>query len=227
MSINTVTKIDNLVPVKNMLVSVSDKNGLEDFITGVLRVSPGVRILSTGGTFLTLKKALGDQADLCLTQVSDYTGQPETQGGLVKTLDFKIYLGLLTETYNPAHSDDMARTGAVYIDMVVVNLYPFAQTVARPDVTPEQARGNIDIGGPCMLRAAAKNFIRVAPVVNPADYALVLDELAANNGRISLDTRFALAKKAFEHTAAYDRAIADYLQTRAIGDVKKCYTLKN
>ena len=227
MSINTVTKIDNLVPVKNMLVSVSDKNGLEDFITGVLRVSPGVRILSTGGTFLTLKKALGDQADLCLTQVSDYTGQPETQGGLVKTLDFKIYLGLLTETYNPAHSDDMARTGAVYIDMVVVNLYPFAQTVARPDVTPELARGNIDIGGPCMLRAAAKNFIRVAPVVNPADYALVLDELAANNGRTSLDTRFALAKKAFEHTAAYDRAIADYLQTRAIGDVKKCYTLKS
>ena len=121
----------------------------------------------------------------------------------------------------------MKRTNAVYIDMVVVNLYPFTQTIARPEVTPEQARGNIDIGGPCMLRAAAKNFIRVAPVVNPSDYTAILKELESTGGKISLATRFELAQKAFAHTAVYDRAIADYLKNRTIDDIKNCYTLKN
>lgn len=227
MSINTVDKIDNAVPIRNVLISVSDKNGLDDFVRGLIDINPDIRILSTGGTFLAIEKALGDRAASLLTQVADYTGQPETQGGLVKTLDFKIYLGLLTETYNTAHANDMARTKAVYIDMVVVNLYPFTQTIARSDVTPEQARGNIDIGGPCMLRAAAKNFIRVAPVVNPSDYPPILKELVASGGKISVETRFELAKKAFAHTAAYDRAIADYLKDRDIETVKSCYTVND
>ena len=117
-----------------------------------------------------------------LTQVSDYTGQPETQGGLVKTLDFKIYLGLLTETYNAAHQADLQRTGGVAIDLVVVNLYPFRETIAKAGVTVEQARGNIDIGGPCMIRASAKNFIRVASVVDPEDYAAIVSEIKAHAG---------------------------------------------
>jgi phosphoribosylaminoimidazolecarboxamide formyltransferase/IMP cyclohydrolase len=155
--------------------------------------------------------------------VSSYTGQPETQGGLVKTLDFKIYLGLLTETYNEAHQADLKRTGSVPIDMVVVNLYPFEETIARSGVTVEQARGNIDIGGPCMIRAAAKNFIRVAPVVDPADYARIVSALRTDNGRLPLELRFQLAAKAFDHTAAYDRTIADFLAACSFEDVRQCY----
>ncbi|GAG35816.1 unnamed protein product, partial [marine sediment metagenome] len=158
---------------------------------------------------------------------SDFTGQPETQGGLVKTLDFKIYLGLLTETYNDAHQGDLNRTGSVPIDMVVVNLYPFKETIAKPDVSVEHARGNIDIGGPCMIRASAKNYIRVASVVDPADYGKILSILKENQGSTSLDLRFQLARKAFDHTAVYDRTIADFLVSKEINDVKNCYKLQD
>jgi len=214
MSINTVEQIDDNVPVRHVLISVSDKSGLETFIPELLQSCPGVRIFSTGGTYGKIQSILGDEAAGHLTPVSDYTGQPETQGGLVKTLDFKIYLGLLTETYNEAHQGDLTRTSAVAIDMVVVNLYPFKQTIAQAGVTVEGARGQIDIGGPCMIRASAKNFIRVASVVDPTDYAQIVSELKQNGGKTSLGMRFALAQKAFGHTADYDRAIADYLGAR-------------
>lgn len=223
MSINVVEKIDTFVTVKHALVSVSDKDGLDTFVPQLLEINPGLKLFSTGGTYNRLKEILGDRTETCLTQVSAYTGQPETQGGLVKTLDFKIYLGLLTETYNEAHQADLKRTGSVPIDMVVVNLYPFKETISRPGVTLEQARGNIDIGGPCMIRAAAKNFIRVAPVVDPADYGQVVSELRSHEGRLPLDLRFQLAGKAFAHTAVYDRAIADFLADRSIEDVGRCY----
>jgi phosphoribosylaminoimidazolecarboxamide formyltransferase/IMP cyclohydrolase len=223
MTMNRVEKIDNRVRVKHVLISVSDKTGLEAFVPRLLSINPELRIFSTGGTFARLNEILGDRAAGCLTQVSDYTGQPETQGGLVKTLDFKIYLGLLTETYNDDHQGDLARTHAVPIDMVVVNLYPFKETIAKPGVTPEQARGNIDIGGPCMIRASAKNFIRVASVVDPGDYGTIADEMAAGEGAVSLALRYRLACKAFAHTAAYDTTIAGYLADTAFADVEKEY----
>jgi phosphoribosylaminoimidazolecarboxamide formyltransferase/IMP cyclohydrolase len=223
MSINVVARVDDLVKVSTVLVSVSDKSGLEQFVPQLVELNPQIRIFSTGGTFGRLNEILGDAHADRLMQVSDYTGQPETQGGLVKTLDFKIYLGLLTETYNDAHQDDLKRTGSVPIDMVVVNLYPFKETISKPDVTVEQARGNIDIGGPCMIRASAKNYIRVAAVVDPADYGQVLSVLKTNQGATSLDLRFRLARKAFEHTAVYDRTIADFLVSKTIDDAKKCY----
>ena len=223
MSINVVERVDDLVKVQNILVSVSDKSGLDQFIPQLVQINPQIRIFSTGGTYGRLSEILaGSHADR-LMQVSEYTGQPETQGGLVKTLDFKIYLGLLTETYNDAHQGDLKRTGSVPIDMVVVNLYPFKETISKPDVTVEQARGNIDIGGPCMIRASAKNYIRVAPVVDPADYDKIISVLKANRGATSLDLRFQLARKAFAHTAVYDRTIADFLAAKAIDDVKNCY----
>ncbi len=227
MSINTVEKIDPKVGVRHVLVSVSDKSGLEAFIPGLVKSNPDVTIFSTGGTYARLKEILGAEAERRLQAVSDYTGQPETQGGLVKTLDFKIYLGLLTETYNEAHQDDLKRTAAVPIDMVIVNLYPFKKTIARDGVTVEGARGQIDIGGPCMIRAAAKNFIRVASVVDPSDYPRILEELAANGGQTSLDLRFALAQKAFAHTADYDRAIADYLGGQTAAAAAGCYPFPN
>lgn len=224
MSKNIVETIDDKVKIRTVLASVSDKTGLETFIPGLVEVNPDILILSTGGTYGTIKEILGKKADTCLKQVSDYTGQPETQGGLVKTLDFKIYLGLLTETYNEAHQNDLNRTSALAIDMVVVNLYPFSDTVAKKDVTPEEARGNIDIGGPTMIRAAAKNFIRVASVVDPLSYPAVLEILEASKGYLSLKDRFDLSKKAFEHTALYDRAIAGYLASQPFCSVESCYT---
>lgn len=224
--VNIVSQIDNWVKIQRVLVSVSDKAGLESLIPGLLDINPDIHFYSTGGTHKALADILGlEQADLHLTQVSDYTGQPETQGGLVKTLDYKIYLGLLTETYNPAHQADLARTGAVPLDMVVVNLYPFAATVARAGVTVEEARANIDIGGPTMIRAAAKNYLRVASVVNPADYVALLEMLKAQDGRLSLPQRFDLARKAFAHTAQYDTAISAYLAQQDPAAVSQTYLL--
>lgn len=221
---NVVDKIDDRVKINTMLVSVSDKTGLDTFIPGMVAANPDLKILSTGGTFARIGEILGDKARGCLEQVSDYTGQPETQGGLVKTLDFKIYLGLLTETYNDAHQDDLKRTGALSIDMVVVNLYPFSETIARDGVTVENARGNIDIGGPTMIRASAKNFIRVASVVDPGSYKGILDKVNAQAGALTLTDRYELSKKAFEHTAVYDRTISDYLGAQAFDQVKSCYS---
>ena len=222
MSVNFVQRIDDGVKIQNVLASVSDKAGLDRLVPALLKINPAVRIYSTGGTYSAIRDMVGANSKN-LVSVSDYTGQPEMQGGLVKTLDFKIYLGLLSETYNPAHADDLRRTQGVAIDMVVVNLYPFVQTASKADATPEKARANIDIGGPCMVRASAKNFLRVASVTDPADYDGVIRELEAGKGVMSLKTRFALAQKAFAHTAAYDTAIAAYLKGKSFGEIKACY----
>jgi phosphoribosylaminoimidazolecarboxamide formyltransferase/IMP cyclohydrolase len=224
--VNIVRHVNDWVKIRRVLVSVSNKSGLEQLIPGLLRVNPEVHVYATGGTYRRIAQILGNEAVAHLTPVADYTGQPETQGGLVKTLDFKIYLGLLTETGNPAHQADLARTGALPLDMVVVNLYPFESTVARADVTVEEARANIDIGGPCMLRAAAKNYLRVAPVVDPKDYAALLDTLQAQAGGLTLAQRFAFARKAFAHTAHYDAAISGYLNGVAPADVPAAYVLE-
>ena len=226
MALNLVGEIDDRVAVRHVLMSVSDKTGLEAFVPGLVAACPAVKIYSTGGTYAKVKDILGAAAADTLVAVSAYTGQPEMQGGLVKTLDFKIYLGLLTETHNDAHQADLQRTQSVAIDMVVVNLYPFRETVAKAGVTVEQARGNIDIGGPCMIRASAKNFIRVASVVDPADYPAILAELKAHAGQMPPDLRFRLAQKAFAHTAAYDRAIAEYLGRQDAAVVRGCYRME-
>ena len=227
MSLNIVGEIDNRVAVRHVLMSVSDKTGLETFVPALVKACPGVKIYSTGGTYTKVKEILGDAAEGTLVAVSDYTGQPEMQGGLVKTLDFKIYLGLLSEKYNDAHQADLARTSAVAIDMVVVNLYPFRQTIAKEGVTPEMARTNIDIGGPCMVRASAKNYLRVASVTDPADYAAIIDELKANDGTIGIDTRFRLMRKAFRHTATYDDSIAAFFAGTAPEKVRATYEFQD
>ena len=223
MALNIVKDIDARVAVKHVLMSVSDKTGLETFVPALVKACPGVKIYSTGGTYVKVKEILGADAEGTLVAVSDYTGQPEMQGGLVKTLDFKIYLGLLSETYNDAHQADLKRLSAQPIDMVVVNLYPFQQTVAKEGVTPEMARTNIDIGGPCMVRASAKNYLRVASVTDPLDYDSIAAELEAHSGTIGLDTRFKLMKKAFAHTAAYDTAISQFFASRTWDEVNRTY----
>ncbi len=227
MAVNIVAVIDDSVKINNVLISVSDKRGLERLVPGLMAACDPLRIYSTGGTYARIKEILGADRSAAgrLLPVSAYTGQPEMQGGLVKTLDYKIYLGLLSETYNPAHADDMARVKAVAIDMVVVNLYPFREIIAAPDATAEMARANIDIGGPCMIRAGAKNYHRVAVVTDPADYDEVLEEMGGAEGSTTLATRFELAKKAFAHTASYDAAISGYLESCSYDDIRGIYTI--
>ena len=226
MAVNVVSDVDNHVHVERVLLSVSDKSGLERLVPGLIEANPEIHFYSTGGTYAAIEKILGEErAKKHLTQVSEYTGQPETQGGLVKTLDFKIYLGLLTETYNEYHRADLERTGAYPIDMVVVNLYPFVETISKENVTVEEARSNIDIGGPCMIRAAAKNYLCVASVVDPADYGEIVDSLKKSGGKIDLTMRFKFARKAFAHTAEYDRAISSYLAGQTPGQIPEVYKL--
>lgn len=225
MALNIVEKIDSDVKIGHVLASVSDKGGLDVFIPGLVAANPDVKIYSTGGTYSAIEKILGENAERNLVAVSEYTGQPEMQGGLVKTLDFKIYLGLLSETYNESHQRDLLRVGGVQIDMVVVNLYPFQETVAKDDVTPEMARTNIDIGGPCMIRASAKNYLRVASVTDPDDYAGILEEIQNGNMCISLGTRLKLMKKAFAHTADYDTAIAEFFAKQGVDNISECYNV--
>jgi phosphoribosylaminoimidazolecarboxamide formyltransferase/IMP cyclohydrolase len=190
------------MPIRRALLSVSNKDGLVEFAQALHR--QGVAMLSTGGTATLLEKH-----GIPVTQVSAHTGFPEIMDGRVKTLHPKIHGGLLGRR----DIDDavMKQHGIDAIDLVVVNLYPFAATVAKPDCTYEDAIENIDIGGPAMVRAAAKNHDRVTIIVDPTDYGVVLDELAANNGEVSLDRRKKLAAKAYAHTASYDSAVASYL----------------
>ena len=226
MAVNIVEQADNRVKVERVLVSVSDKAGLEELIPGLVTVNPGLKVYATGGTHRAIQDTMGvDRSEAQLVEVAAYTGQPETQGGLVKTLDFRIYLGLLTETHNAQHQADLARTGAVKLDLVVANLYPFEKTIAGDGVTVEEARANIDIGGPCMIRAAAKNFLRVAAVVDPAEYRSLLASLEAHGGCLDLRYRFQLAQKAFAHVAAYDRAICTFLAEQNSDLVPAAYEL--
>ncbi len=188
-------------PVRRALLSVSDKAGIVEFAQALSQ--RGVELLSTGGT----ARLLAD-AGLPVTEVSDYTGFPEMMDGRVKTLHPKVHGGILGRR----GQDDaiMAEHAISAIDMVVVNLYPFAQTVAREGCSLEDAVENIDIGGPTMVRSAAKNHKDVAIVVKSGDYQAIIAELDANEGSLTLETRFDLAIKAFEHTAAYDSTIANY-----------------
>ena len=192
--------------LRRAILSVSDKTGLISLAQSLVRC--GVEILSTGGT----AKALAD-AGIATTAIADYTGAPEILDGRVKTLHPKIHGGLLGRPI-AAHEDEMRRHGIETIDLVVVNLYPFRETIAKPNVALQDAIENIDIGGPSMLRSAAKNYERVTVVVDPADYDGVAKEIAAG-GEVSRATRFRLSAKAFAHTAAYDGAIAAYLTARA------------
>jgi phosphoribosylaminoimidazolecarboxamide formyltransferase/IMP cyclohydrolase len=190
----------NVTPVRRALLSVSDKTGLEDFAR--MLADAGVELLSTGGTARALHAA-----GLAVTEVADHTGFPEIMGGRVKTLHPRIHGGILGRRDEDAAA--MADHGIDPIDLVVVNLYPFRETVARPDVTRADAIENIDIGGPAMVRAAAKNQADVGVVTDPGDYATVAAAVAA--GGLDAATRRRLATKAFRHTAAYDSAIAAWL----------------
>lgn len=201
-------------PIGRALISVSDKSGVVEFADQLQRW--GVEIVSTGGTAQLLQ-----QHGIGVIEVSDYTGFPEMMGGRIKTLHPKVHGGILgrRETDGPL----MGRHDIAPIDLVVVNLYPFAETVAKPGCDLTTAIENIDIGGPAMLRAAAKNYEAVTVVVEPGDYNRILTEIEASEGAVLPSTRFELAVKSFQHTARYDAAIAHYLETIAQGDEKSIF----
>jgi phosphoribosylaminoimidazolecarboxamide formyltransferase/IMP cyclohydrolase len=189
--------------IKQALISVSDKTGVLEFARALSAM--GVNILSTGGT----AKLLADNG-IKVTEVADYTGFPEMLDGRVKTLHPKVHGGILARRDFPEHAAALEAHGIPTIDMVVVNLYPFQETVAKQHCTLEDAIENIDIGGPAMLRSSAKNHKDVVVICDPVDYTRVLDELNANQGEVAYETKFALAKKVFAHTAQYDGSITNY-----------------
>lgn len=190
--------------IKQALISVSDKTGVLEFAQGL--AAQGVKLLSTGGTAKMLR-----DAGLTVTEIGDYTGFPEMLDGRVKTLHPKVHGGILARRDLAEHMATIEQHGIPMIDLVCVNLYPFAATIAKAGVTLEDAIENIDIGGPAMVRSSAKNYNGVAIVTDPADYQPLLDEMKANGGALALATRFGLAKKAFTHTARYDSMIANWL----------------
>ncbi|UCF36396.1 MAG: bifunctional phosphoribosylaminoimidazolecarboxamide formyltransferase/IMP cyclohydrolase [Acidobacteriota bacterium] len=191
--------------IETALISVSDKQGLVEL--GRSLAEMGVKILSTGGTGKALK-----EAGVPFTKVSEHTGFPEILNGRVKTLHPKIHGGILAMHDSKEHQTTLEEHGIAPIGLVVVNLYPFSQTVAKEGVTVEEAIENIDIGGPTMIRAAAKNHAHISVVVDPGDYACVVAEMKAGSGEVSKQTRWELARKAFHHTAAYDSAISGYFE---------------
>lgn len=191
------------IKIKRAIISVSNKLGAVDFAKALSKC--GVEIISTGGTMKAIRAA-----GIPVTYVSDLTGFPEIMNGRVKTLNPKIHGGILAVRDNPEHVKQMEENGIVPIDMVVVNLYPFKTTIRKPNVTLAEAVENIDIGGPAMIRAAAKNFKFVTVVTNPDTYDRIA-KLVAETGGVDYETRKKLAAEAFAHTAEYDSLIANYL----------------
>ena len=189
--------------IKRALISVSDKTGIVEFAQELANL--GIEILSTGGTYKLLK-----DSNIAVVEVSEHTGFPEMMDGRVKTLNPKIHGGILAVRSNPEHMAALENHDIKPIDLVVVNLYPFKETIAKPNVTEAEAIENIDIGGPAMIRAAAKNFKYVTVIVNPSNYGKVAD-MILKNGEVSADFRMQLAQEAFRHTAQYDECIQKYL----------------
>ena len=196
-----------MAKIKRVLISVSDKTGIADLAKELNEY--GVEFLSTGGTAKMLR-----EAGLTVKDVSEYTGFPEMLDGRVKTLHPKVHGGLLGVRSNPEHQKVMKEHEIQDIDMVVVNLYPFKQAVAKEGCTLEEAIENIDIGGPAMLRSAAKNFESVTVITNPSDYKSVLDEMKESGGAVSRETNFRLAVRVFQNTHEYDGMISEYLKKK-------------
>jgi phosphoribosylaminoimidazolecarboxamide formyltransferase/IMP cyclohydrolase len=213
-------QVIGMIKPEHVLVSVFDKSGLEDLVKGILGVNPAAKFYSTGGTGKKIAEILGDGASKNYISVEDFTGAPEMEGGLVKTLHPKIHAGLLAERGNPAHEEYLykvlAQNGGrpgVYFDIFVGNLYPFTSVIAKEGTTSETARVNIDIGGPAMTMASAKNWHSIAVLTSTSQYAGFIEALKKQNGRISLEQRFKLAAEAMNSIGEYRTAIGRYFSS--------------
>lgn len=215
-----VYEVIDLIRPDNILVSVFDKTGLPELVEGIMKINPSARFYSTGGTGKKIMEILGKNAPGHYISVEDFTGAPEMEGGLVKTLHPKIHAGLLAERGNPAHEEYLYTTLAgiggspgVYFDVFVGNLYPFTSVVSKKDATAEAARVNIDIGGPAMTMASAKNWHSVAVLTAPSQYAGFITYLEKHGGRTGLDQRFKLAGQAMKSIGEYRTAIGNYFSS--------------
>ncbi|MEW6108172.1 MAG: hypothetical protein AB1632_03235 [Nitrospirota bacterium] len=210
-------QVVDLIKPSHVLVSVFDKSGLDELVKGILEVNSDVKFYSTGGTGKKITEILGANASKNYTSVEDFTGAPEMEGGLVKTLHPKIHAGLLAERGNPAHEEylyktlaKMGGTPGVYFDVFVGNLYPFTSVISKEGTTPETARVNIDIGGPAMTMASAKNWHSIAVLTASSQYAGFMQSMKNNGGKISLEMRFNLARQAMKSIGEYRTAIGNY-----------------
>jgi phosphoribosylaminoimidazolecarboxamide formyltransferase / IMP cyclohydrolase len=217
-------QVIDMIKPEHVLVSVFDKSGLEELVRGILEVNPSAKFYSTGGTGKKISEILGGQAGGNYVSVEDFTGAPEMEGGLVKTLHPKIHAGLLAERGNPAHEEYLYKVLAqkggmagVYFDIFVGNLYPFTSVIAKEGTTSETARVNIDIGGPAMTMASAKNWHSIAVLTSTSQYAGFIESLKKQNGRISLEQRFKLAAEAMQSIGEYRTAIGRYFSALNFG----------
>jgi len=244
MGFNHVENVADLVPLRRVLVAVYDKTNLREFIAALASAAPvdcPLEIFSTGGSYRLLADAFPESADedaagsACrhgfapffrLRTVSDYTRQPEMKGGLVKTMDWKIYLGLLAEPGDESHSADLTRTASLTFDMVVGNFYPFEAAVREGMQDVEALRQRVDIGGPSMIRAAAKNFLRVAAVSSPSQYGPIAVSIKEAGGCTRLVERKRLAAAAFSLTARFDAVVAERLSAIPDGALSKAYRVR-
>jgi phosphoribosylaminoimidazolecarboxamide formyltransferase/IMP cyclohydrolase len=229
-----VHQVIDLIKPAHVLVSVFDKNGLEGLVKGILEANPDARFYSTGGTGKKIIEILGAQSGGNYVSVEDFTGAPEMEGGLVKTLHPKIHAGLLAERGNPAHEEYLYRTLAqngsapgIYFDIFVGNLYPFTSVISKDGTTSETARVNIDIGGPAMTMASAKNWHSIAVLTSADQYAGFIQTLKSQNNRISLEQRFKLATQAMKSIGEYRTAIGNYFSALDFGkDVRPFLNIK-
>lgn len=226
MAIRRVNKIKGLVPIKHALITVSDKKWLDQLVPGLIESCPGIIIYSSGGTYNHIKEILGpDLSSKHIMEVSEYTGMPETEGGLVKTLHHKLFLGYLTEDFSEAHQQDLKRENAIQIDLLVCNLYPFKDVVDNKENTFEDARGNIDVGGPSALRAGAKNWHRVMCLPLPVLYRGFLESLKENNGCTDARTRFESFQMTFDYLSKYDSMIHNFVKSKSFDEVSTEYEI--
>ena len=223
---SVIGEVQDKIPVNTVLVSVYDKTGLSEFVTGLSNINPNVQFISTGGTYKTIEKALSEKGNGKLVDVAEFTGTPEMEGGLVKTLDPKIHAGILAERSNEEHKKYLELIEGKLIDMVVCNLYPFKEVISQGDVSFETSRGHIDIGGPTMLRGAAKNFLGCAAVSDPLQYNHILEHLLYNGRCTTLEKRIGLSQNAFTITSQYETDINNYLRRLNPKKVAKTYLEK-
>jgi phosphoribosylaminoimidazolecarboxamide formyltransferase / IMP cyclohydrolase len=226
--IRDVKKVQDRIPVKHAFITLFNKTQSEQLVEGLFETCPGIIIFSSGGTYSYLKKYFaGKKEESQLVDVSSYTGMPETDGGLVKTLHHKMFLGYLTETFSELHQADLEREKAVPIDLVIVDLYPFSEVVSNPESTVEQCRGNIDVGGPSALRAAAKNFLRVmvVPKYSPDAYTSLITQLRILDGCTNIIARLDGFKETFKVLAEYDSQVAKFTESIYLADIKRVYEI--
>lgn len=218
-----ITKFEDLVPVRNIIVTCADKRGLDEFAPKLVKICPQVRFYATGGTFQVLKDALGHLASQRVVEMNRYTTQPVTHAGLARTIDFKLYIGLLADPFNPIHVQDLSSSGAAFFDTVISNVHLYDDMVEAGEIDPETVRMNIDIGGPGLLRAAVRNYLRVSAVVDPGDYERILNHIEENEGKTKLDLRIELARKAFQLISRNDTQLAQYFDELNIDMLREHY----